>query len=104
MEAGHGQVPEEAEGPDPDEHPPRGHDRDQEGLPQPWQAQWLGGSNTGTQVSSYYKYKYIYILYIFIYNIIVLLGWNLAIARYQPRPCGQQGGLCPHLLLKKYVA
>ena len=25
------------------------------------------------------------------------LGWDLAIARYQPRPCGQQGWLCPHL-------
>ena len=23
------------------------------------------------------------------------LGWDLAIARYQPRPCGQQGGLAP---------
>ena len=24
--------------------------------------------------------------------ISTVLGWNLAIARYQPRPCGQQGG------------
>ena len=32
----------------------------------------------------------------------VTLGWDLAIARYQPRPCGQQGGLCPHLFLEKY--
>ena len=33
-----------------------------------------------------------------IYNI---LGWDLAIARYQPRPCGQQGGLRLHLFFGK---
>ena len=26
------------------------------------------------------------------------MGWDLAIAQYQPRPCGQQEGCAPHLL------
>ena len=30
-----------------------------------------------------------------------ILGWDLAIARYQPRPCGQQGGLRLHLFFGK---
>ena len=39
-------------------------------------------------------------LYAYLYTIddsdkYYILGWDLAIARYQPRPCGQQGGLPP---------
>ena len=37
-------------------------------------------------------------------HIIILLGWDLAIARYQPRPCGQQGGFAPTFFLEKYLA
>ena len=31
-------------------------------------------------------------------GIIHGLGWDLAIARYQPRPCGQQSGFAPFFL------
>ena len=34
-------------------------------------------------------------------NIILKLGWDLAIARYQPRPCGQQGGFAPTFFFRK---
>ena len=29
-----------------------------------------------------------------------VLGWDLAIARYQPRPCGQLGGIAPTIFWK----
>ena len=32
-----------------------------------------------------------------------ILDWDLAIARYQPRPCGQQGGFAPTYFLEKYL-
>ena len=35
------------------------------------------------------------------YGIMVLLCWDLAIARYQPRLCGQQGGFAPTFFLGK---
>ena len=33
-----------------------------------------------------------------------ILGWDLAIARYQPRPCGQQGGFAPTFFSEMYLA
>ena len=33
---------------------------------------------------------------------IWVLGWDLAIARYQPRPCGQQGGFAPTFISEIY--
>ena len=30
------------------------------------------------------------------------LGWDLAIARYQPRPCGQQGGFAPTFFVCRF--
>ena len=32
------------------------------------------------------------------------LGWILAIARYQPRPCGQQRDFAPTFFFEKYLA
>ena len=33
---------------------------------------------------------------------ILILGWDHAIARYQPRPCGQQGGFAS-IFFQKYI-
>ena len=52
---------------------------------------------------------YIYWLHLFWLNanhhqIWFTLGWDLAIARYQPRPCGQQRGFAPTFFFEKYLA
>ena len=55
-------------------------------------------NSTSTDIRLYFSTQHLTSLAVY----IMWLGWDLAIARYQPRPCGQQGGFAP-ILFQKYI-
>ena len=69
------------------------------GAKPPCCPQGLGWYRARSQPS--YIHKCVYVIFTTLscpkahHKNINVLGWDLAIARYQPRPCGQQGGLPP---------